>query len=134
MLSVRCKLPKSSKLCSLTAIERLFDRDAAAGTVAYPLRAVWRADSARQAGDAMQFMITIPKKKLRHAVDRVTMRRRVREAYRLARRPHLEAMAPEARLDIAFIYLADTLLPYRDIERAVRRILDRAVPLKTAEP
>ncbi len=124
----RFTLPKSTKLCSTTAIDRLFIREAAKGCVAYPLRAVWRYDTERVAGDPMQFMITIPKKRLHHAVDRVTMRRRVREAYRLTRHEFTVNMSEEQRLDIAFIYLADKLLPYFNIEKAMRRILATAIP------
>ncbi len=36
---------------------------------------------------ALQMLVTVPKKKRRRAVDRVLMRRRIREAYRINRRP-----------------------------------------------
>ncbi|MBD5366130.1 MAG: ribonuclease P protein component [Bacteroides sp.] len=129
----RFTLPKSTKLCSATAVDRLFAREATAGTVAYPLRAVWRPAPERTNGDQVQFMITIPKKRLRHAVDRVTMRRRVREAYRLSRHDHTERLEPDQRLDIAFIYLADKLLPYASIAKAMNRILSTAIPPCTRE-
>lgn len=123
----RFTLPKSTKLCSNTAVERLFDRsEATQGTVAYPLRAVWRVNPGRDRGESLQFMITIPKKKLRHAVDRVTMRRRVREAYRLARHSYQDTLPDGERIDLAFIYLCDKLVPYHIIERSVHKILARA--------
>jgi len=118
-------LPKSTKLCSPTAIERLFDREAAEGTVAFPLRAVWRYNQIRSKGESLQFMITIPKKRLRHAVDRVTMRRRVREAYRLTRHSYQSTLPDGERIDLAFIYLADKLMPYHIIERSMHKILSR---------
>lgn len=121
----RFTLPKSTRLCSPTAVERLFDREASKGIVAYPLRAVWRDNSGRTKGESLQFMITIPKKKLRHAVDRVTMRRRVREAYRLARHDYEGMLADGERIDLAFIYLSDKLAPYHIIERSVHKILAR---------
>ena len=68
-----------------------------------------------------QFLITVPKKRLRHAVDRVTMRRRMREAYRLGR----EALTASVPVDIAFIYVADTITPYEPTRRAVSKILGR---------
>ncbi len=121
----RFTLPKSTRLCSTDAVGRLFDRDAAHGVVAYPLRAVWRENRERSRGEALQFMITIPKKKLRHAVDRVTMRRRVREAYRLARRTYQDMLPDNERIDLAFIYLGDKLTSYHVIERSVHKILSR---------
>ena len=109
------RLYKKEKLCSATAIEALFDRSAAAAAetrhaLAYPLRAVWRQNPGRRA-DCPQFLIVIPKKRMRHAVDR--------EAYRLNR----ELLDRTARTDIALIWVADTAKPYADIERAMRRLL-----------
>ncbi len=86
------RLYKREKLCSVTAIENLFARKEGNGSaMAYPLRAVWRVSERN--GASIQFLISIPKKRLRHAVDRVTMRRRVREAYRLNR----NALTPSRR-------------------------------------
>ena len=113
----RLTLPKSTKLCGTTAIGRLFERDASESAVAFPLRAVWRHDVERRRGESMQFMITVPKKKLRHAVDRVTMRRRIREAYRLSRQAFQPHIGEGDRIDIAFIYMADKLMPYHVIKR-----------------
>ena len=127
-MSRRLTLPKSTKLCSATAVDRLFQRDASNGTVAFPLRAVWRQAPERHTGDPVQFMITIPKKRLPHAVDRVTMRRRVREAYRLLRHDHTCNVADGEHIDMAFIYLADKLLPYAVIAKAMNRILSTAFP------
>ena len=137
------RLYKSEKLCSQTAIDLLFGRrepkpcaatgGAAAGcsqrpggSLAFPLRAVWRVNPGRQRGAGVQFLISIPKKRLRHAVDRVTMRRRVREAYRLNR--HLLENLPDGVLiDMAFVYVAPTLQSYAAVESAVCRLLRRMV-------
>lgn len=116
------RLPKCHRLCSRSAIERLFDRAAGSQiSVAGPLRAVWHYTPERVDGVPARFMITIPKKKLRHAVDRVTMRRRVREAYRLV---HNDFQV-DVPVDIAFIYLPSELRRYDEIENAVRRLLTR---------
>lgn len=114
------RLYKREKLCSVTAIDRLFaSREEASAFLAYPLRAVWRTNGSR--GAAAQFMISVPKKKLRHAVDRVTMRRRIREAYRLGR-PVAPVLAGKP-LDIAFIYVASRLEPYSRVNAAMQKIL-----------
>ena len=69
----------------------------------------------------MEFLISVPKRKLRHAVDRVKMRRRIREAYRLN---HGDIAGSEGtRLQVAFIYVADHLEHYGRVERAMKRIL-----------
>ena len=69
----------------------------------------------------MQFLISVPKKRLRHAVDRVTMRRRIREAYRLH---HQDYPLPEGvKVDVAFVYVDSSLHSYQRVERSVCRLL-----------
>ena len=97
----------------------------------YPLRIAWRALSEEELDktfrdhvpdriDSLQMLITVPKKKRRHAVDRVLMRRRIREAYRLNRLLLKEAVERDPRLrtlSMAIIYLHDKNLPYSTIEQ-----------------
>ena len=105
-------LNKTNKLCSLIAIEALFSKQP--GTEAlltFPLRVVWRINESRKADvTTPKFFITVPKRRLRHAVDRVKMRRRIREAYRLNRQELIGSV--HLPLDMAIIYVADTTLPY----------------------
>ncbi len=118
------RLYKKEKLCSTTAIETLFRRGSGtSAALAWPLRAVWRHNPRRHSDAPVAFLISVPKKRLRHAVDRVAMRRRIREAYRLARLEH--PMPEGARLDVAFIYVADKLVDYQSVATAISRLLDR---------
>ena len=121
MLGVR--LYKIEKLRSEIAIGQLFDRSnpAARSIMAFPLRVLWRHNISRRSADCPQFLVSVPKKRLRHAVDRVRMRRRIREAYRLNR--HL--IPRDISLDIAFIYVSSEILPYKDVEKALCRALTR---------
>lgn len=119
------RLYKSEKLCSRTAVGNLFGGKGGNATIAYPLRAVFRFHE--QQGEApAQFLITIPKKKIRHAVGRVLLRRRTREAYRLNRDLLFPALQ-EAGLavDIAFIYLSADEAPYTLIEAKMQELLRR---------
>lgn len=120
------RLYKREKLCSQTAIDTLFPQgrnhhpDAGTHSVmAFPWRAVWRINP-RRTNDVPQFLISVPKKRLHHAVDRVQMRRRMREAYRLNRQ-----LIPDCNADIAMIYVADRCLPFDDCRRSVRKILSK---------
>lgn len=118
------RLYKKEKLCSAVAIDSLFSRGSGAfSALAYPLRAVWRPNPRRHSDAPVAFVISVPKKRLRHAVDRVTMRRRIREAYRLCR-PSF-AFPRGARIDTAFIYVADSLTDYAAVARAMDRLMTR---------
>lgn len=118
------RLPKGTKLCSQTAIDRLFAKRDTDSALAYPLRAVWGDDTRRYRGDAVQFVISVPKKRMRHAIDRVAMRRRIREAYRLNRQKYYPEEL-DAPVDILFVYVGNQAEPYQRIETAMRRLLKK---------
>ena len=125
------KLNKDEKLCSRTAVNLLFDEGKS--LMAFPLRAAYRL---RPQGDhPVQFLISIPKKRIRHAVQRVTLRRRVREAYRLTRRELLvpELMQSGCGVDIAFVYLDSTPAPYSTIHEKMTSLLQRIAQAAAAE-
>jgi len=117
------KLNKTEKLTSRTAIERLFGEGKS--LMAFPLRAAFYL---REPGDApVQFLISIPKKRIRKAVTRVLLRRRTREAYRLNRRELLTDALLEHGIgvDIAFVYLDTTPAPYEVINEKMTNLLSR---------
>lgn len=122
---------KKERLCSKIDIDRLFaprpggsvnvTAPAPAGAVAYPWRAVWLPASESCKIDFPRVLVMVPKRRLRHAVDRVTMRRRMREAYRLSR----EILPTTGAVDIAFIYVADKLTTYDCCCRSVRKLFNQ---------
>lgn len=106
---------------------------------AWPLRMVWHRftpdDMNRLFSHGLperiapvQLLISVPKKKRRHAVDRVLMRRRIREAYRISRLELKERVANDsgyATLSLAIVYMADMNEDYITVERSMLRILDK---------
>ena len=126
------KLNKDEKLCSRTAVNLLFDEGKS--LMAFPLRAAYRLRP--QGEHPMQFLISIPKKRIRRAVQRVTLRRRVREAYRLSRRDLLQPALTESGwgVDIAFVYLDTTPAPYSVIQEKMTSLLQRIAHAATQQP
>lgn len=124
MIMTGNRLYKYEKLRSRTAINELFTKG---GSVyAYPLRAVYRFVEPSNNQMTGQFLITIPKKKIRHAVDRVLLRRRVREAYRLNRSFLYPALAEhKVSVEIAFIYLSNDKKDYFSLEAKLQEILTK---------
>lgn len=144
----RLTLRKSAKLRHRTLVQGLFENGKS--VYAGPLRLTYRpmteeeltASFRVEAPDFMgpvQVMITVPKKKRRHAVDRVLMRRRIREAFRLHHRPlrSLVEQTPDIRtLSIAIVYMQPENLPYEVISgamvSALAKIIKKLTPQTTA--
>lgn len=139
----RLTLRKGEKLRHRSLVDPLFREGHT--LYEYPLRLTWRAidedslenafrDRVPERIDSLQMLITVPKKKRRHAVDRVLMRRRIREAYRLNRLPlkmRVEADGNIRTLGMALIYLHDKNLPYSTIESKLKQLFKRlALKLK----
>ena len=136
MLKGALRLPKSERLRHRTLVNRLFEKGE--GVYAYPLRLVYSVMSDEEVRglfktalpsdiDKVQFMITVPKKKQRRAVNRVLVRRRIREAYRLTRLPLKEALMADGSkyLSMAFIYQSDKIYDYKDLEPKMERLLNK---------
>ncbi len=127
------KLYKSEKLCSKIEIDRLY----AEGTsvIAYPLRAVYLAVPASNTGHPVpaRFLISIPKKRIRHAVERVLLRRRTREAYRLNRALLAPVASQGTTALIGFNWLAKETRNYATIERSMRELLGKIATAITTD-
>lgn len=133
----RFTLRKAERLRHRTLVEQLFEHGES--LYDFPLRLKWRIlDSDSLAGafriptsekiGRMQMMITVPKKRRKRAVDRVLLRRRIREAYRLNRHILFDALdkRPDiASLEMAFIYIHDDNIDYQHIEKKMIRLLHK---------
>lgn len=133
----RFTLRKSDRLHHRTLVKGLFDHGKS--MYEYPLRLTWRVLTDEDLSSEFrhgvpegigrtQVLITVPKRMRRRAVDRVLMRRRIREAYRLSRRQLVGVMEahPELRtLQMAFIYLRNENVDYDEIRRKMQKLLRR---------
>lgn len=125
--------PKSERLNSKKVIDRLFA--GGNGSMAcYPLRAVWMVvpceeeeeGSASDAIPPVRLLISVPKRRFHHAVDRNRMKRQVREAYRLQKHILWDALQGTGqRMELAFISITDTPESSAKVSKAVRKALVR---------
>lgn len=130
------RLPKSAKLRHRTLVNHLFHDGRS--IYAYPIRLMYAEMSKDELSDMfcnevpacienVQFMITVPKKKQRRAVDRVLLRRRIREAFRLSRHGLEASMQSdkERYISLAFVYLSDTIYDYKSISEKMCLLLSK---------
>lgn len=133
----RLTFPKSERLRHKILVDSLFSEGKS--LYEFPLRLVYRPLTEAQLKDSfrisvpegiapLQLLITVPKKKRRHAVDRVLMRRRIRDAWRLQRRALRSAVEehPELRtVSAAIIYLSDENVPTAVVRQKLSRLLSK---------
>ena len=123
-------LPKRERMVSRKLIDSLFGGGSSSSVAAYPLRAVYMTQERAQGESPVQILISVPKKRFRHAVDRNRVKRQVREAYRQCKQPLCEAVADDQCLLLAFVWIADELMPSATvadrIQKLVKRITEKA--------
>ena len=120
----RDTLCKAERLCSKLQIEKLFSGGSKSFSV-YPLRVVFMPVK-REEGALASILISVSKRRFKRAVKRNRVKRQVREAYRKNKHELLGFLNERAEgMAIAFIYLADGLVPTGEIERKMKIILAR---------
>lgn len=116
---------KAERICSRRIIDRLFG-GGNPSMAAFPLRAVYMPTDATLEQPSVAVLISVPKRKLHHAVDRNRMKRQVREAYRRNKHALLASMEAQGKhLDIAFICIADHPCTTTQVTASVCKILRR---------
>ncbi len=116
---------KEERIVSNLLIETLFEKGNSQSLSAYPLRAVYLRTEHREGCAPVQLLISVPKKKFKHAVDRNRVKRQIREAYR-KNKALLEGTADEGQmLLIAIIWLSDKHYTTNEVEKRVINLLKK---------
>lgn len=114
---------KEERIVSNLLIETLFEKGNSQSLTAYPLRAVYLKTLHREGCAPVQLLISVPKKKFKHAVDRNRVKRQIREAYR-KNKSLLEGTVEEGKmLLIAIIWLSDNHFTTNEVEKRVKSLL-----------
>lgn len=96
-------------------------------TFGFPFKAVYSAykedKPVETEGCAVRIMVSVPKRNFKRAVMRNLLKRRIREAYRTNKQ--LITLGLGKHVNILFVYVAKTELPYMAIEKAVCGILQK---------
>lgn len=124
----RYTFPKAEHLCLKKEIEELFTAGSQSATM-FPLRTTFRIKSHAGSGPRVKVLISVSKRKFKHAVDRNRAKRQVREAYRLQKEQLISRLPKGLALNVAFIWVADkpvsSRLVHTRMHTALRRVSEK---------
>lgn len=121
----RYTLKKDERLCSKKLIERLF----AGGNKSFPtfpLRVVYMPLHSNELTADAAILISVPKKRFKHAVKRNLAKRQIREAYRKHKYILLDALKQQetpVQMILAFIWLDNKIHTTEEVEQKVKKLL-----------
>ena len=118
-------LKKRERMVSQKLIDTLFGGGCSQSMAAFPLRAVYIKKERAQDEAPVQMLVSVPKKRFKHAVDRNRVKRQVREAFRQHKELLYEALTEHEQLLLAFIWLSDEHRSSRDVESRVVGLMQR---------
>ena len=138
----RFRFTKNERVTGEKRIEALFTQGRA--FLSYPFRVVYLETAEKtdeedkpemsdtacnlatppKSGVPMSILVSVPKKRMKLAVDRNRMKRLVREAYRLNKYQFLGGeMTGDRHFDVAFICVADKPCDYATVEKGMRKAI-----------
>ena len=122
----RFSFPRSERLSKEIWIRELFERGSSFYFHPFKVLYLPHPDSG---STTTQVLFSVPKRQFKRAVDRNTIKRRLREAYRLNKSGLHD---PEKWL-IAYIYTAKTILPSETFQQKVLGTIQKISSLKNEE-
>jgi ribonuclease P protein component len=114
---------KSERLYLKKDIDKLFADGQS--FLSYPLRIAYLSDTRDTPPvSGISILISVPKKRIRHAVHRNRIKRLIREAFRLSKNECSSLCKQKGKqLHIAFIYICNEIMTYADIEKSMLKAL-----------
>ena len=112
------KLPKSERLHAQKSIKELFNEGSS--FFLYPFKVLYLPK--KQEGETIQVLFSVSKKKIKKAVDRNLIKRRMKEVYRLNKH---SLTISESGLHIGLIYVASEPIDFATISKKVVSILQQ---------
>ncbi|MES2132436.1 MAG: ribonuclease P protein component [Bacteroidota bacterium] len=113
-------LDKTERLCSKKALDALFSGGKSKSQ--FPVKVIYKT-SVYESEFPARVVFIVPKKKHKRANKRNTIRRRMREVYRLNKHPLYNSLKTE-KLDVMFVYLSNEIADYAKIESCMVSLME----------
>ena len=116
---------KQERIVSQKLIEELFTSGQSHSLTAFPLRAVFLNEDGKQNENAVKLLLSVPKRRFKHAVDRNRVKRQLREAFRKNKHLLVDIIPEDQSLALAFVWMTDRHMLSADVEQRVVTLLKR---------
>lgn len=121
----RFTLSKEERICSKKLINELFTGNGRSMT-AFPLRVVFMKRTIVDDQPRTAMLVSVPKRYFKHAVDRNSVKRQVREAFRRNKSIITQNLTDDHEaVAMAFVWLTDEKFPSSEVENRMVRLLTR---------
>ena len=114
---------KRERIVSQKQIDELFSGAGSHSRAAFPIRVVYLLKERHDDQPTAQLLISVPKRRFHHAVDRNRVKRQLREAFRLNKHLLLDVIPTGQALSMAFIWISDKHLPTAEVGERVKSVL-----------
>lgn len=119
------RFPKNQKLCNNTDIDILFDEGTSISLNSF--RIVWTYNEKKD-DVLMKSIIIVPKKRIKLAVQRNTIKRYIRQSYRTRKVKLEEHLKNQAiQINLAIIYNSHKVLCFKEIDVKINCLLNRLI-------
>lgn len=109
-------LCRKERIKSKILIDKLFNDSNSRAMTVFPLRFVYIINDNNETNN---ILISVPKRYLKHAVDRNKVKRQIREAYR----KNKDIVADHSNVSMAFIWIDNRIHDTGVVESKVRKLL-----------
>lgn len=121
----RFTLSKEERICSKKLINELFSGNGRSMTT-FPLRVVFMKRTIVDEQPRAAMLVSVPKRYVKHAVDRNRVKRQVREAFRRNKSIITQNLTDDHEaVAMAFVWLTNEKFPSSEVENRMVRLLTR---------
>lgn len=117
--------PKKQRLTNSIRVTEIYTKGQA--FITYPFRVVYVVtEMTEKVSDVpLKVLISVPKRRFKHAVDRNMLRRRTRESLRLQQQKLIDTLGQKGKaMDVTFNYVSNDLLESSYISKSMKKALD----------
>ena len=123
-MAAKFTLGKEERLKSNLTIQDLLNEGRSVSV--FPLKVYWDISKDRQQKYPVRVAFSVPKRKLKRAVDRNLINRRIRESYRLNKDLLYDPLREkDLKIVMIILFLSDEFISFDSLDSVLRKLLNK---------